>query len=156
MASARVEVETKKLQQQLKEMGSEELSSMMEHVKFLESCMPSKSKDSRILRGVSLHQQTERVIKVQKGARKLLAICRKVRNALNQKNFQGRRQAKYFLTNTDVIVDLGCGDWQSSFLIYKNLDVIYYGYDVYTVPMQVSPTVPAWVKRFTDDGTGLL
>ena len=58
---------------------------MMEHVKFLESCMTSKSKDSRILRGVSLHQQTERVIKVQKGARKLLAICRKVRNALNRK-----------------------------------------------------------------------
>ena len=76
MASAPVEVEKKLLQQQLQEMGSEELSSMVEDIKFLETCMRSKNKDSRIQRGVSLHEQKIRVEKVQKGARKLLAVCR--------------------------------------------------------------------------------
>lgn len=29
------------------------------------------------------------------------------------------------------VVDLGCGDWQSSYLIYDNLNINYIGYDVY-------------------------
>jgi SAM-dependent methyltransferase len=34
--------------------------------------------------------------------------------------------------NIQSIVDLGCGDWQSSYLIYKNLEnVVYTGYDCY-------------------------
>ena len=33
--------------------------------------------------------------------------------------------------NIKKIVDLGAGDWQSSYLIYENLNIDYYGYDVY-------------------------
>jgi len=29
------------------------------------------------------------------------------------------------------IVDLGCGDWQSSYLIYENKNISYWGYDAY-------------------------
>lgn len=38
-----------------------------------------------------------------------------------------------FIKNNNIkkIVDLGCGDWQSSHLIYNNLDVDYVGYDAY-------------------------
>ena len=85
MASAPVEAEKKLLQKQLQEMGSEELSSMVEHIQFLETCMRSKNKDSRIQKGVSLREQTIRVEKVQKGARKLLAVCRKVKSSLTRK-----------------------------------------------------------------------
>ena len=38
--------------------------------------------------------------------------------------------------NCKKIVDLGCGDWQSSFLIYENKDVLYYGYDAYDKVVQ--------------------
>ena len=40
------------------------------------------------------------------------------------KNFINEYQIK-------KIVDLGCGDWQSSHLIYKNINIEYYGYDIY-------------------------
>lgn len=33
--------------------------------------------------------------------------------------------------NIKTVIDLGCGDWQSSYKIYDNTDVVYYGYDVY-------------------------
>tara|TARA_Y100000389_G_scaffold103283_1_gene100187 strand:+ start:9028 stop:9609 length:582 start_codon:yes stop_codon:yes gene_type:complete len=33
--------------------------------------------------------------------------------------------------NIKTVVDLGCGDWQSSYHIYNNTDVEYYGYDAY-------------------------
>ena len=33
--------------------------------------------------------------------------------------------------NIKTVVDLGCGDWQSSYKIYDNTDVVYYGYDAY-------------------------
>ena len=33
--------------------------------------------------------------------------------------------------NIKTVVDLGCGDWQSSNEIYRNLDINYYGYDAY-------------------------
>tara|TARA_B100001250_G_C19729578_1_gene757795 strand:+ start:75 stop:1250 length:1176 start_codon:yes stop_codon:yes gene_type:complete len=33
--------------------------------------------------------------------------------------------------NIKKVVDLGCGDWQSSNLIYDNLDINYTGYDIY-------------------------
>jgi hypothetical protein len=38
-----------------------------------------------------------------------------------------------FISDHDIhkVVDLGCGDWQSSHLIYENKDVSYYGYDAY-------------------------
>jgi hypothetical protein len=29
------------------------------------------------------------------------------------------------------VVDLGCGDWQSSYNIYKDMDIQYHGYDAY-------------------------
>lgn len=36
-----------------------------------------------------------------------------------------------FINNNNIksVVDLGCGDWQSSYLIYKNVDVEYLGID---------------------------
>lgn len=33
--------------------------------------------------------------------------------------------------NIKKVVDLGCGDWQSSHLIYENKNIDYYGYDAY-------------------------
>lgn len=33
--------------------------------------------------------------------------------------------------NCKKIVDLGCGDWQSSYLIYQEMNVEYIGYDAY-------------------------
>ena len=33
--------------------------------------------------------------------------------------------------NIKTVVDLGCGDWQSSYKIYDYTDVVYYGYDAY-------------------------
>ena len=33
--------------------------------------------------------------------------------------------------NIKKVVDLGCGDWQSSHLIYNNIDINYTGYDAY-------------------------
>jgi hypothetical protein len=33
--------------------------------------------------------------------------------------------------NTTVVVDLGCGDFQFGIELYKDLGVLYYGYDVY-------------------------
>lgn len=33
--------------------------------------------------------------------------------------------------NIKKVVDLGCGDWQSSYIIYENKDIQYYGYDAY-------------------------
>ena len=33
--------------------------------------------------------------------------------------------------NIKKVIDLGCGDWQSSYLIYNNIDVNYTGYDAY-------------------------
>ena len=33
--------------------------------------------------------------------------------------------------NIKKVIDLGCGDRQSSYLIYENKDIIYYGYDAY-------------------------
>ena len=33
--------------------------------------------------------------------------------------------------NIKKVVDLGCGDQQSSYLIYENKDIQYYGYDAY-------------------------
>ena len=40
---------------------------------------------------------------------------------------------RLFIINNNIkkVVDLGSGDWQSSQLIYKDLDVEYYGYDCY-------------------------
>jgi len=38
--------------------------------------------------------------------------------------------------NCKKIIDLGSGDWQSSFLIYENKDVQYYGYDAYDKVVQ--------------------
>ncbi len=33
--------------------------------------------------------------------------------------------------NITTVVDLGCGDWQSSYLIYNDIDISYSGYDAY-------------------------
>lgn len=33
--------------------------------------------------------------------------------------------------NIKKVIDLGCGDWQSSHLIYLGTDIEYYGYDAY-------------------------
>jgi len=33
--------------------------------------------------------------------------------------------------NIDTVIDLGCGDWKSSWQIYNKLNVKYYGYDAY-------------------------
>ncbi len=40
---------------------------------------------------------------------------------------------KQFIIKNNIkkVVDLGSGDWQSSHLIYNNLDIKYYGYDAY-------------------------
>lgn len=40
---------------------------------------------------------------------------------------------KKFLKKKDIktVVDLGCGDWQSSHLIYNDINITYYGYDAY-------------------------
>lgn len=40
---------------------------------------------------------------------------------------------KKFIRNNNIktVADLGCGDWQSSHLIYKNSHVQYFGYDAY-------------------------
>ena len=40
--------------------------------------------------------------------------------------------------NIKKVVDLGCGDWQSSNLIYDNLDVNYTGYDIYEKIIKVN------------------
>lgn len=33
--------------------------------------------------------------------------------------------------NIKSVIDIGCGDWQCSHLIYKDIDIIYNGYDIY-------------------------
>ena len=40
---------------------------------------------------------------------------------------------KQFIDTNNIkkVIDLGCGDWQSSHLIYLNTNIEYYGYDAY-------------------------
>lgn len=40
---------------------------------------------------------------------------------------------KKFIMNNDCksVIDIGCGDWEHSAVLYDSLNVLYYGYDVY-------------------------
>lgn len=53
--------------------------------------------------------------------------------------------------NIKKVVDLGCGDWQSSYLIYKNKDIQYYGYDAYEkIIINNQENYPNYIFRHID------
>jgi SAM-dependent methyltransferase len=53
--------------------------------------------------------------------------------------------------NVKKVIDLGCGDWQSSHLIYENRDIKYYGYDAYEkIIVNNSKTYPQFTFTHLD------
>ena len=58
------------------------LSELIEDVKFLESCVTTKKKQSKFMKGVSISEQKKRVDNVLKSAKVILSIGGKVKKAL--------------------------------------------------------------------------